>query len=144
MSTHNIGFYEEISKIITELSSNISKYAPYLFCCQVHLNLFCFVDTTWLAWHCMDTCIPLNIQFFMQMIIYDSLFCLLVIPPANCVCGRVYCFHVVRTNERPNERKCVRVFVGGYTVFTLSERTNDRTNESVSVTFCFLNILKSH
>ena len=36
------------------------------------------------------------------------------------------------------------VFVGGYTVFTLSERTNDRTNESVSVTFCFLNILKSH
>ena len=40
------------------------------------------------------------------------------------------------------------VFVGGYTVFTLSvrpsERTNERTNESVSVTFCFLNILKSH
>ena len=25
-----------------------------------------------------------------------------------------------------------------------SERTNKRTNESVSVTFCFLNILKSH
>ena len=22
------------------------------------------------------------------------------IPPANCVCGRVYCFHVVRPNER--------------------------------------------
>ena len=21
-------------------------------------------------------------------------------PPANCVCGRVYCFHVVRPNER--------------------------------------------
>ena len=32
MSTHNIGFYEEISKIITELSSNIIKYAPYFFC----------------------------------------------------------------------------------------------------------------
>ena len=31
MSTHNIGFYEEISKIISELSSNIIKYAPYLF-----------------------------------------------------------------------------------------------------------------
>ena len=30
MSTHNIGFYEEISKIIPELS-NIIKYAPYLF-----------------------------------------------------------------------------------------------------------------
>ena len=41
-----------------------------------------------------------------------------VIPPANCVCGRVYCFQVVRPNKR--------------------------TNESVSVTFCFLNILKSH
>ena len=26
MSTHNIGFYEEISKIITKLSSNILKY----------------------------------------------------------------------------------------------------------------------
>ena len=32
---------------------------------------------------------------------------------ANCVCGRVYCFHVVRPSER------------------------------VSLTFCFLNILKS-
>ena len=31
MSTHNIGFYEEISKIITKLSSNIIKYAPYFF-----------------------------------------------------------------------------------------------------------------
>ena len=31
------------------------------------------------------------------------------------------------------------VFVGGYTVFT-----SIRTNESVSVTFCFLNILKTH
>ena len=32
MSTHNIGFYEEISKIITQLSSNIIKYPPYFFC----------------------------------------------------------------------------------------------------------------
>ena len=23
-----------------------------------------------------------------------------IIPPANCVCGRVYCFHIVRTNKR--------------------------------------------
>ena len=30
MSTHNIDFYEEISKIITELSSNIIKYTPNL------------------------------------------------------------------------------------------------------------------
>ena len=39
MSTHNIGFYEEISKIITELSSDIIKYAPYFFCCDVTLFL---------------------------------------------------------------------------------------------------------
>ena len=32
MSTHNIGFYEELTKIIFELSSNIIKYAPYFFC----------------------------------------------------------------------------------------------------------------
>ena len=34
MSTHNIGFYEEISEIITYLSSNIIEYAPYFFCCM--------------------------------------------------------------------------------------------------------------
>ena len=32
------------------------------------------------------------------------------------------------------------VFVGGYTVFMLSDRPTNR----VSVTFCFLNILKNH
>ena len=32
MSTHNIGFYEDLTKIIFELSSNINKYAPYFFC----------------------------------------------------------------------------------------------------------------
>ena len=34
MSTNNIGFYEELTKIIFEfeLSSNIIKYAPYFFC----------------------------------------------------------------------------------------------------------------
>ena len=30
MSTHSIGFYEEISKIISELSLSTMKYAPYL------------------------------------------------------------------------------------------------------------------
>ena len=34
MSTHNIGFYEDLAKIIFELSSNISKYTPYFFCCS--------------------------------------------------------------------------------------------------------------
>ena len=32
MSTHNIGFYEDLTKIIFELSSNIIKYAPYFIC----------------------------------------------------------------------------------------------------------------
>ena len=31
MSTHNIGFYEDLTKIIFELPSNIIKYAPYFF-----------------------------------------------------------------------------------------------------------------
>ena len=31
MSTHNIGFYEEISEVFPELSSNIIKYGLYLF-----------------------------------------------------------------------------------------------------------------
>ena len=31
MITHNIGFYEDLTKIIFELSSNIIKYAPYFF-----------------------------------------------------------------------------------------------------------------
>ena len=33
MSTHNIGFYEEMTKSIFLLLSNIIKYAPYLFFC---------------------------------------------------------------------------------------------------------------
>ena len=31
MSTHNIGLYEDLTKIIFKLSSNIIKYAPYFF-----------------------------------------------------------------------------------------------------------------
>ena len=34
MSTHNIGFYEDLTKFIFELSANIIKYAPYFFCCR--------------------------------------------------------------------------------------------------------------
>ena len=37
MSTHNIGFYEDLTKIIFELSSNIIKYAPYFFCCKTSI-----------------------------------------------------------------------------------------------------------
>ena len=37
MSTHNVGFYEDLTKIIFQLhvSSNI-KYAPYLFSAYAH------------------------------------------------------------------------------------------------------------
>ena len=35
MSPHNIGFYEDLTKIIFELSSNIIKYTPYFFCCVI-------------------------------------------------------------------------------------------------------------
>ena len=41
MSTHNIGFYEDLTKIIFELSSNIIKYAPYFFCCHDDDDLSC-------------------------------------------------------------------------------------------------------
>ena len=40
MSTHNIGFYEDLTKIIFELSSNIIKYAPYFFSCLANDVLF--------------------------------------------------------------------------------------------------------
>ena len=40
MSTHNIGFYEDLTKIIFELSSNIIKYAPYFFCCKIKTKGF--------------------------------------------------------------------------------------------------------
>ena len=39
MSTHNIGFYEDLTKNIFELSSNIIKYAPYFFCWVLQYNL---------------------------------------------------------------------------------------------------------
>ena len=39
MSTYNIGFYEDLTKIIFELSSNIIKYTPYFICCY---NSTCF------------------------------------------------------------------------------------------------------
>ena len=32
-----------------------------------------------------------------------SEYALIIITPANYVCGRVYCFHVVRPSVRPNE-----------------------------------------
>ena len=46
MSTHNICFYEELTKFIIQLSSNIIKYAPYLFSgCSIMLRRPCNLDT---------------------------------------------------------------------------------------------------
>ena len=52
MSTHNIGFYEDLTKIIFELSSNIIKYAPYFFCCSVEVNCSNINEQ-----HCEKTCL---------------------------------------------------------------------------------------
>ena len=51
MGTHNIGFYEDLTKIIFELSSNIIKYAPYFFCCYDAL-LFVIVSVSLLIVFC--------------------------------------------------------------------------------------------
>ena len=40
MSTNNIGFYEDLTKNIFELSSNIIKYAPYFFCCFYTVGVY--------------------------------------------------------------------------------------------------------
>ena len=39
MSTHNIGFYEDLTKINFELSSNSIKYTPYFFYCNITVIL---------------------------------------------------------------------------------------------------------
>ena len=43
MSTHNIGFYEDLTKIIFELSSNIIKYAPCFFCWVLRNNVHVYI-----------------------------------------------------------------------------------------------------
>ena len=43
MSTNNIGLYEEISKMILKLSSNI-KYTPYLFCHILKISFDVLID----------------------------------------------------------------------------------------------------
>ena len=69
MSTHNIGFYEDLTKIIFELS-NIIKYAPYFFCWRrdEKIPTFCFIENKGagnrtadqcLCFHYIDRTIPL-------------------------------------------------------------------------------------
>ena len=61
MSTHNIGFYEDLTKIIFELSSNIIKYAPYFFCCFARFSVKIYIaDLPDLCNILMRTC---NIYF---------------------------------------------------------------------------------
>ena len=44
MSTQNIGFYEDLTKIIFELSSNIIKYAPSVFLLLGVETVSCFCE----------------------------------------------------------------------------------------------------
>ena len=67
---------------------------------MIYVNAFYFL----LCYSCFLFSHPICFTIVFNMDIYSrSLFDFLY-PPANCVCGRVYCFHVVR----PSERKCVR------------------------------------
>ena len=45
MSTHNIGFYEDLTKNIFESSLNIIKYAPYFFCWHLCSFIASFIDS---------------------------------------------------------------------------------------------------
>ena len=47
MITHNIGFYEDLTKIIFELSLNIIKYAPYFFCCSSNVKAKDLFEYQW-------------------------------------------------------------------------------------------------
>ena len=66
MSTHNIGFYEDLTKNTFKLTSNIIKYAPYFFCClkssQTYIVYGLFFSDTFqscltifIALHCVGT-----------------------------------------------------------------------------------------
>ena len=83
MSTHNIGFYEDLTKIIFELSSNITKYAPYFFCCCI--------------------CTVCSGQSF-QKLGYISVFSSSMYDNGN-VLGKKYIFIAVFTVTRPNLSK---------------------------------------
>ena len=54
MSTHNIGFYEETTKIIFQLPPQIIKYAPY--------HLFCK--------YCVPECHILSVKGWAQSVLY--------------------------------------------------------------------------
>ena len=55
---------------------------------------------------------------------------MIIIPPANCVCGRVYCFHVVRPS--------VHASVGQLRfVFLLSLWVMDGISSNLAYTFIF-------
>ena len=100
----------------TSLVGNVKPLAIFYGCtARFVLNLLGNPEDRFF-WHAAPICTCFRC-FFKLIEDKHTVAFSLIIPPANCVCGRVYCFHVVRPNER--------------------------TNESVSVTFCFLNILES-
>ena len=57
MSTLNLGFYEDLTKVIFELSSNIIKYAP-------NFLLLIFQESSWALWLCrmLVSCVVGNID----------------------------------------------------------------------------------
>ena len=52
MSTHNIGLYEDLTKIIFKLSSSIIKYAPYFF---YWLNTVILWEARWASGRASDS-----------------------------------------------------------------------------------------
>ena len=67
MSTHNIGFYEDLTKIIFELSSNIIKYTPYFFCSKevVVLLTYQWLDHRDVS-HMSPQVFPLLLVYYLQ------------------------------------------------------------------------------
>ena len=78
MSTHNIGIYEETTKIIFQLSPNIIKYAPYLFCIMPPKNtagiansVYCerlLLSLIWVCTVCQD--VAVKKERFITLLVY--------------------------------------------------------------------------
>ena len=64
MSTHNIGFYEDLTKIIFELSSNIIKYAPYFAILMSTHNIGFYEDLTKIIFELSSNIIKYAPYFF--------------------------------------------------------------------------------
>ena len=66
MSIHNIGFYEDLTKNIFELSSNIIKYAPYFFCCMLRKVAKDANNENWSYHHICWSAFALQVKIFSE------------------------------------------------------------------------------